>query len=673
MSLTPLFPKSLSSIAVLNFKKAIALQLSRQTGQPEAQLIHLLEHPKVKQKGQFSLPVLKLLASRPDGQEERRKLTKETRENLDKEIEEVNPVEHAKGLIEKVGNRTVEHIALSLKNIGAMHSALLFQSDEFISSVTSSGTYLNFHVQRAEFIKQVLYQVVNEKEAYGTCRDIGDGKTVLIDFSSPNIAKPFHAGHLRSTILGNFVKRIHEAMGFKTISLNYLGDWGKQYGLLAIGFNKFGSREELIQNPIHHLHEVYVKISTQIKDSPEISEEANQYFKKMEDGDESLIRLWDEFRNLSINEYQKIYKRLNIEFDVYSGESQIRNDVDKVHSLLRSKGLLQEESDGSVKVNLENFNLGSPVLKRTNETSLYLIRDIAAALDRKEKYKFDQMYYVVGVSQKLHFQRLFKILELLDITNNEKKENWLQHIDFGIINGMSTRRGTAVFLQDLLDTAQQQMLDIMKENQDKYKEILEGINPQKNLAHLEGSFSNQIKKNNEAGQKEDIDILSSYGEAVAEKVADIVGISAVVVQDFQRDRIKDYDFSWERMTGSRGDTGVYLQYAHARLSGIEEKANVSLNTSADSSILQEPEAFELAFQISQYPDFVWRSFQKFQPSILANYLFNLAHSISQAVRVLRVKEMKEEIAEPRLLLFWAAKITLGNGLKLLGLTPLNKM
>ncbi|CAG8611664.1 11045_t:CDS:2 [Ambispora leptoticha] len=604
MSLISQISKHASNSVLVNFKRAIASQLSQLTGEPETKTFECIELTPKKEFGQFAVIVPKLLASSGGGQRKKRKTTNEKSASLE---QPKNPVEYTKELAEK------------------------FQPDTFIADTTPLGTYLNFKLQRIELIRQVLDRVTRERTSYGTFPKYGEDKTVLIDFSSPNIAKPFHAGHLKSTILGNFLKKIHEAMGYKTICVNYLGDWGKQYGLLSVGFNKFGSREQLLQNPVYHLYDVYVRICKEASEDNSISEEANRCFKKMEDGDESILALWRQFRELSITEYQPLYKRLNISFDVYSGESETHKDIPKVIDLLRTKGLLQEQEDGSLYVDLEKYNLGSPVIKRHDETSLYITRDIAAAIDRKQKYNFDKMLYVVGVSQQIHFQRLFKILEILNSTENDdsnkKQENWanqLQHIHFGLINGMSTRKGTAVFLKDLLDNQQQQ---------------------------------------------EDLEVLSKIGEAAAEKVADIVGISAVVIEDFSRDRQLDYDFSWERMLDSHGNTGVYLQYAHARL----KKADVKLNFSADPKILKDPEAFELAFQIAQYPDVVLKSFDESQPRILTHYLFTLAHTISQAVRVLRVKGMNQDLAESRLLLFWAAKLTMGNGLRLLGLTPLEKM
>ncbi|CAG8446288.1 5654_t:CDS:2 [Ambispora gerdemannii] len=656
MSLTSRISKHTSNGVLMNFKKAIASQLSQLTGEPETKALEYIELPPKKEFGQFAVIVPKLLANSRRGQRKKRKITKEKSASLEQHqppYEPKNPTEYTKELAEK------------------------FQPDTFIADCTPLGTYLNFNIQRIELIRQVLDQVIREQTSYGTFPKYGEGRTVLIDFSSPNIAKPFHAGHLKSTILGSFLKRIHEALGYKTICVNYLGDWGKQYGLLAVGFNKFGSREQLLQNPVYHLYDVYVRICKEAGEDNSINEEANQCFKKMEDGDESVLTLWREFRELSITEYQSLYKRLNISFDIYSGESETHKDIPKVIDLLRAKGLLQQK-DGSLYVDLEKYNLGSPVVKRHDETSLYITRDIAAAIDRKQKYNFDKMLYVVGVSQQVHFQRLFKILEILNSTEyddiNKQQENWanqLQHIHFGIINGMSTRKGTAVFLKDLLDNSQQHMLEIIKENEKKYQEIKEGAN----RMSLSSSSSPATPSSIDQQQQEDLDVLFPSGEAAAVKIADIVGISAVVIEDFSRDRQLDYDFSWKRMMDSHGNTGVFLQYAHARLNGqvIEEKADVKLNFSADPKFLKDPEAFELAFQIAQYPDTVLKSFDESQPRILTHYLFTLAHTISQAVRILRVKGMNQDLAESRLLLFWTAKLTMGNGLRLLGLKPLEKM
>jgi arginyl-tRNA synthetase len=375
---------------------------------------------------------------------------------------------------------------------------------------------------------------------------------VLVEFSSPNIAKPFHAGHLRSTILGNFLQNVYRATGHNVISYNYLGDWGKQYGLLAIGFERYGSREELQSNPIRHLFDVYVKISADNAGRARCARggrrrahrrrrPARAYFARMEAGDADALKMWSEFRSLSIVEYEKIYKRLGVSFDIFSGESQVSDGMEAAFEVMKAKNLLFV-NEGATLIDLEPYGkaLGKCLIKKRDGTSLYITRDVAAAKGRFDKHQFDKMIYVVGDAQMHHFAQLFQVLKLMDYDWAARCE----HVGFGLVNGMSTRKGTAVFLEDILAEAKDVMLEVMKKNEDKFKEVPD-----------------------------------------PETAADIVGMSAVIVQDLSAKRRKNYDFNWDRMTAFEGETGPYLQYSHARLSSIMRKAGVGLHVDADVSPL----------------------------------------------------------------------------------------
>ncbi|KAG0380489.1 Arginyl-tRNA synthetase [Mortierella sp. AD032] len=433
-------------------------------------------------------------------------------------------------------------------------------------------------------------------------------------------------------------------------------------GLMAVGFDKYGDRTKLHQDPIKHLYDVYVRINQDITANPGLDKLANQYFKQMEDGDPAVLSLWQEFRSLSIDFYKRIYKRLGIEFDIYSGESESAQLVPQAYDLLRKRGLLKEQEDGAWVVDLTDHGLGVCALRRADGTTLYLTRDVAACLDRVERFKFDRHLYMIGDDQNLHMKRLFKIMELAfadeaPVAVKEKQEHWsrsLQHISFGKVQGMSTRKGNAVFLEDILDTAQSTMLEKMKENQAKFNAVKESL------------------QEDTAGGED----VQGQGGSV-EAVADQLGISAVVIQDFQARSNKGYEFSWKRMTESTGNTGIYLQYAYARLCGIENKSGTKLNPSANTALLTEPEAFELANMISIYPDITLQTLQTLEPSMIVNYLFNLSHAISSANSVLNVKGVREkgeeELAEARMLLLWSARVTLGNGMRILGLEPLERM
>lgn len=513
-----------------------------------------------------------------------------------------------------------------------------------------------------------MKEVFEKKEKYGSSQEYA-GKTYLFEYSSPNIAKPFHAGHLRSTVIGNCLKNLFAFLGAKTVSINYLGDWGTQYGILAVGFKKFGDENKLKENPIRHLFDVYVKANELIKQDPSFKEEAKALFSRMENGDEEALSLWRKFRDLSIVEYKKIYKRLNITFDVYSGESLQSEGMEEAFKILVDKGIgslvlkkaggkrnrkekddknqKPEETDAETTdtiddengkpkeekvylVDLTKYKLDTCVVKKGDGSSLYITRDIAAAISRYREYKFDKSFYIVGSAQDLHFKQLFKILELMGFEWSKNCE----HINFGMVLGMSTRSGNVVFLENILDNAKQVMLEKMKEN--KMGKLSEIENP--------------------------------------EEVADIIGISAIVVQDFNAKRIKDYKYEEERMSSIEGHTGPYLQYAHARLCSMEDKTmDVPLTDDVDFSLLKEPQAIQLAQQVSRFLLVLKQTAVSREPSILVAYLFDLAHAISAAHTTLRVKGEEINLAKARKLLFWSARIVLNNSLKILGLTPITRM
>ncbi|KAF9436388.1 Arginyl-tRNA synthetase [Entomortierella beljakovae] len=568
-------------------------------------------------------------------------------------------------------------IAAQLAKLTGGNASAIFDTSSQIRSINSSSQFLNFDVNEPQYISETIQDVIEAERkktqflskeqfasgspihtaslGYGLDSTIGKGQTIAIDYSSPNIAKPFHGGHLRGTILGNFATRLFRGFGYQVVGINYLGDWGKQYGLMAVGFDRYGDRNQLRKDPIKHLYDVYVKINRDITENPDLDKLANQYFKQMEDNDVEVLSLWREFRSLSIDVYKVMYKRLGIEFDVYSGESESARYVPQAYDLLRNKGMLTEQEDGSWVVDLEEHGLGVCVLRRADGTTLYLTRDVAACLERVERFKFNRHLYMIGDDQNLHMKRLFKIIELAfadeasAMSKSTSLPHWsnsLQHISFGKVQGMSTRKGKAVFLEDILDTAQSTMLEKMKENESKLEAVKE-------------SFEQDGE------------------EAGVAKVADQLGVSAVVVQDFQARSSKGYEFNWKRMTDSTGNTGVYLQYAHARLCGIESRSGTRLNPTANTNLLIEPEAFGLANYISMYPDITLQALHTLEPYVILNYLFGLSHAISSANQVLQVKSATEsghrDLAEARLLLLWTARMTLGNGMRILGLEPLERM
>jgi arginyl-tRNA synthetase len=394
--------------------------------------------------------------------------------------------------------------------------------------------------------------------------------------------------------------------------------------------------EKLKEDPIRHLYEVYVQINTEASEDETIHDQARAYFKKMEDGDKEAMQIWQTFRDLSIVAYKQIYSRINVEFDVYSGESQYSmNQMRDSVNELQDKGLLKPDG-GALIVDLKDYSLGTAVIGKTDGSMLYLSRDIAAASDRHEFYDFDKMFYCVGAAQDHHFRQLFKILELTG-------KQWVskcQHIGFGLIKSkdgnMSTRKGTVVFLSDILDHVKEEMHTVMQKNEEKYKQI-----------------------------------------ADPDRVSDVVGISAIMIQDMAARRIKDYAFDWARMLSFEGDTGPYLQYAHARLCSIERLATFKVTPESidnvDVSLLTEPKAFNVLALVNEFPDVIRELSESLEPCQLVNYSLRLSHAVSSAYTDLWVNGQTKEIAEARLCMYAAARICLGNSLRLLGLEPLERM
>lgn len=381
--------------------------------------------------------------------------------------------------------------------------AVQFPESPLVEKPVAAGPFVQFYFKPDRLAELLIPSILAKDQTFGHnpflgLKDPSDPskgkKRMIVEFSSPNIAKPFHAGHLRSTIIGGFLSNLYEGAGWDVVRINYLGDWGKQYGLLALGYEKYGSAEALEKDPINHLFEIYVKISADLasekdqikaleaegKDASKLKnegldEQARRYFKAMSDNDEKAIAQWKHFRELSITRYQKTYARLNIHFDDYSGESQVSQEkMDVAAKIMEEKGV-SEESEGAVIVNFSKHvpgkvgkSLERPVIKKKDGTALYLTRDISEMMQREEKYNFDQMIYVVASAQDLHLKQLFKIVELMGMTDLAKK---VQHINFGLVLGMSTRRGTVKFLDDILRDVADKMHEVMQKNQAKYEQV----------------------------------------------------------------------------------------------------------------------------------------------------------------------------------------------------------
>ncbi|OLL26307.1 Arginine--tRNA ligase, cytoplasmic [Neolecta irregularis DAH-3] len=536
-------------------------------------------------------------------------------------------------------------------NFATQWSEKVFPTSSLISSTNASGVFLKFFFSDS-YLKNIVLKDIYTREALYGQNESGKGKKVIVEFSSPNIAKEFHAGHLRNTMLGAVIANLHESCGWKVYRMNYLGDWGKQFGLLAIGFERFGSEEELANNPFEHLYNVYVRINSEaeaeevkinaakllVKENGEeytrpennLHDLARAYFHKMENGDESALSLWKRFRDYSIQRFKTNYARLNVHFDEYSGESQVSNEsIDKAMKILDSKGLLVRD-DGAVLIDFNDKKLGKAIITKKDGTTLYLTRDIGAALQRYEDHKFDKMVYVVASQQDLHLAQLFKILEKMEYPWADR----CLHVNYGLVKGMSTRKGTAVFLDDILKDTADKMHEVMRTNETKYHQVQ---NP--------------------------------------ESTAHIVGMAAIIVSDMSGKRNNSYTFSWDRMFNFEGDTGPYLQYAHARLCSMERNSEFRLEhlSAADFSSLNERQAINLLRILSQYPDVVLSAFKTQEPSTIVTYLFKMTHCMSSCYDVLWVANQPHHIALPRMALYRAARVVLGNALRLLGITPVERM
>ncbi|CAG7971234.1 unnamed protein product [Penicillium salamii] len=571
-----------------------------------------------------------------------------------------------------------------------------FPESDLIYPPTALGPHVQFFCKPQPLKNTVLGRVLKEKAAYGTNGNQGQKdpsdpskgqKKIIIEFSSPNIAKPFHAGHLRSTIIGGFLANIYTVMGWDVIKMNYLGDWGKQYGLLANGFKYFGNEEALVKDPINHLFDVYVKVNglvseqdgpikelkEQIKTKKEKSEDvaeleaqlaklvdvsedekARRYFKSMEDSDPEALALWRKFRDLSIEKYKQTYARLNIDFDVYSGESQIKSESMTGAYKLMEKAGVSEESEGAVIVDFTKHGakkLGKAIIVRKDGTPLYLTRDIGAITERDEEYHFDKMIYVVASQQDLHLAQLFKVTELM---GHKDLASRCQHINFGMVRGMSTRKGTVKFLDDILRDVGDKMHEVMKKNEVKYAQVEDPV-----------------------------------------KTADVLGITSVMVQDMTGKRyvkmarsslqinsmlidhysVNGYDFNLDAMTSFEGDTGPYLQYAHARLCSMTRKSELDVDdlVNANFDLLTEKHAVDLVRLLAQWPDVLLQTAKTLEPITVLSYLFRMTHMLSSSYDVLKVIGSEPDVKQARMALYAAARQVLNNGMRVLGLNPVERM
>ena len=491
--------------------------------------------------------------------------------------------------------------------------------------VVATGPYVNFFLDKSKISDQVIKSVIEAGADYGQ-QDEGHGQNITIDLSSPNIAKPFSVGHLRSTVIGDALSNIFRKMGYNTIKINHLGDLGKQFGLLMVAYKKWGSKEAVEANPIDELLKLYVRINAEIENDPELDEEGRLWFKKLEDGDPEATELWQWFRDESLVEFNRIYKLLGVEFDSLNGEAFYNDKMDEAVQILEEKGLLKESKGASI-VELDDVNLPPAMIKKSDGATLYITRDIATAIYRARTYNFVKNIYAVGQEQSNHFRQLKAVLKKMGFDWSDD----MVHVDFGLVTKnrqkLSTRKGNIILLEPTLQ---------------------EAISRAK--AQIE-------EKNPELENKEE--------------VAHAVGVGAVKFYDLKTDRRNGYDFDLEAMVSFEGETGPYVQYAYARIQSILRKANFTPSTDATYS-LSDPESWEIIKLLQDFSRVVKRAAENYDPSLIAKYAINLAQAFNKYYAHTRILDESPE-RESRLALSYSTAVVLKEALRLLGVDAPEKM
>ncbi|MCR1876638.1 arginine--tRNA ligase [Paraclostridium bifermentans] len=512
-------------------------------------------------------------------------------------------------------------------NMIAEDLAESIEAKDAISKVEPAGGYVNFFVNKSQLAKNVINDVLTQGKKYGHS-ELGKDKTVVIDFSSPNIAKPFHIGHIRTTVIGNALYKIYDSQGYNTVRVNHLGDYGTQFGKLIVAFKKWGNKEAVESNPIPELLKLYIQFHDEAEKHPEMEDEARAWFTKLENDDKEAKDLWQWFRDESLKEFSRVYDLLDIEFDSYAGESFYSDKMDRVIDIIKDKGLL-EESEGTNIVNLEEYNMTPALITKKDGSTLYMTRDLAAALYRKENYDFEKCIYVVGSQQSLHFQQLFKVLELIGF-------EWAKdmvHVPFGMValeeGTMSTRKGRVVFLESVLRQAIE-----------KTKETMLAKNP----------------------NAENVD-----------EIAKQVGVGAVVFQELSNSRIKDYTFSWERTLSFEGETGPYVQYTHARCCSVLRKANMDVTADVDYSVLSDADSSEVLKLIASFNDSILAAMRKNEPHIVTRFVLDLAQAFNKFYHDNPILVDDIEVKKARVALVAATKQTIENALSILGMGAPERM
>lgn len=489
----------------------------------------------------------------------------------------------------------------------------------FLSEIKVIGGYLNFYVDKAQYAQQIIDKYNNATD-YG-CSDQGKDKTICIDYSSPNVAKNFHVGHLRTTIIGNSLYKIFSKLGYKVVRINHLGDWGTQFGKLIVAYKKWGSREAVEEKGIEELMDIYVKFHEEAEKDDSLNDEARAWFLKMEQGNEEALEIWQWFRDISLKEFMRVYNILGMEFDSFAGESFYRDKTADVIKCLTDDGLLKE-SQGAMIVPLDEYDMPPCIVAKKDGSSIYATRDLAAILYRKATYNFDRCLYVTGLEQKLHFAQVFKVIELM---GNDYAKN-LVHIPYGLVSlksgKISSRKGNVIFAEDLL-----------RESINKTTSIIEEKNP---------------------------DIPDK------EEVAKQVGIGAIIFNDLYNQRIKDVIFDWNKLLNFDGETGPYVQYTYARASSVLRKIGEVPDT-IDYTLLTDEASIGLLKEIEKYPQVIKDAAERYEPSVIARYSIDLAHAFNKFYHECQINVEDETTKYTRTNVVKIARYIIKDALSLLGI------
>lgn len=564
----------------MDAKMSIAKSLSEATGLETAELLSFIETPTDSSMGDFAFPCFKLART----------------------LRKAPPA-----------------IAAELKEKLAL--------PEGIDRIDVAGGYLNFFADKADFAGKTIRRVLDEGEAYGG-GDIGHGKNVCVEFSSINIAKPFHIGHLPSTAIGNSLNRIYQALGYHTIAINHLGDWGTQFGKMIVAYKKWGNNKPIEESTVRELVQLYVRFHEEAEKDESLNDEARAWFRKIEEGDKEAIDLWQRFKDLTLKEDGEVYKLLGVHFDSYAGESFYEDKMQPIIDELDAKGLLVTDKGAKI-VDLSEWDMPPCIIVKSDGATLYATRDLAAARYRKKTYNFVKSLYVVAYQQNLHFKQFFKVLELLGDT-------WVKdcvHVNFGMVSmeegTLSTRHGNVVYLEDVLRASIEKTLEIIRE------------------------------------KSPDLDNK--------EEAARAVGVGAIVWGVLYNSRIKDTSFSWAKVLNFDGETGPYAQYTHARCCSVLRKAGGYDGAHVDYSFLKEESAQALIKAISTLPDIVRSAADKNEPYLVARCVIDVVSCFNKFYYECRILDDDEKIRSARLALTDAARQTIRNGLYLLGLEAPERM